>query len=182
MFHRKFRYLFFNRLCKTFTQCRLYKSYAKTKLFPSNFYSSVLIHFQISGVQLNLSSELGLKSRFERTNLTFCVVCVFTLLFNANFEDKFKWTADTLIKTPSLAIRKLNLNYCSRWSGFCYFLKANVQFFYCQDLTFYVIILSTWWSIRLLNIHPTVDLINCILYKVSIKERISRVLWNCAAL
>jgi hypothetical protein len=43
-----------------------------------------------------------------KSNLTFCVVCVFNLqtgewcvhnlLFNANFEDKFKWIPDTFKK------------------------------------------------------------------------------------
>jgi hypothetical protein len=66
----------------------------------------------ITGVHLNLSSKLVLKSRLWthhrlqitdqpfKSNLTFCIFCVFTQqtdewyvhnrLFNANFEDKFK--------------------------------------------------------------------------------------------
>jgi hypothetical protein len=65
----------------------------------------------VSGVQLNFSSKLAVMSRLWthhelqimdqlfKSNLTFCVVCVFTLqiyewcvhnrLFNANFEEKF---------------------------------------------------------------------------------------------
>jgi hypothetical protein len=73
-------------------------------------WSSGLLHI-VSGVQLNFSSKLAVMSRLWthhglqimdqlfKSNLTFCVVCVFTLqiyewcvhnrLFNANFEEKF---------------------------------------------------------------------------------------------
>jgi hypothetical protein len=40
------------------------------------------------------------RSRTSCLNLTslFCVVCVFTLHTDANFEEKFKWTPDTLVQ------------------------------------------------------------------------------------
>jgi hypothetical protein len=51
---------------------------------------------------------LQITDQLFRSNLTFCVVCVFALqtdkwgvhnwLFNANFDGKFKWTPDTFLK------------------------------------------------------------------------------------
>jgi hypothetical protein len=56
------------------------------------------------------------------SNLTFCVVCVFTLytdewcvhnrLFNANFEEKFK-----VIQDDQNEIKKSDVRWCSSLSG-----------------------------------------------------------------